>query len=240
MALHIGTSGWAYPEWQPAFYPAGLPRARFLEHYARTLTACEINATFYRLQSESTFEKWAAAVPDGFRFAVKAHRRLTHTETLAGSDDDLAFAARFRASVERLGDRLGILLVQFPASRRADPDGLDRLLTALAGAHALACEFRHASWDDGSVDGVLARCGAGRCLADRDGAAPDALPPGPAAYVRLRAEHYNDAQREAWRALLDREATGRPVFAFAKHEGVPAGNPHAGVGLAEWLVGACG
>ena len=54
MSLHIGTSGWAYPEWKPAFYPAGLPQSRFLAHYSAELTSCEINATFYRLQSEST------------------------------------------------------------------------------------------------------------------------------------------------------------------------------------------
>ncbi|MDQ4094763.1 MAG: DUF72 domain-containing protein, partial [Actinomycetota bacterium] len=72
MTLFVGTSGWAYREWKPDFYPAELPQARFLAHYGRQLSACEINATFYRLQSESTFTKWATAVPDDFRYSIKA------------------------------------------------------------------------------------------------------------------------------------------------------------------------
>ncbi|CAN0490284.1 unnamed protein product, partial [Phaeothamnion confervicola] len=81
-SLHVGTSGWAYREWKPAFYPEGLAQDRFLGHYGSVLSACEINATFYRLQSESSVERWAGAVPPDFRFAVKAHRRLTHTASL--------------------------------------------------------------------------------------------------------------------------------------------------------------
>jgi uncharacterized protein YecE (DUF72 family) len=74
MALYVGTSGWAYKQWKPGFYPEGLPQARFLEHYSTALNSCEINATFYRRQAESTFEKWARAVGDEFRFTTKAHR----------------------------------------------------------------------------------------------------------------------------------------------------------------------
>ena len=68
----------------------------------------------------------------------------------------------------------------------------------------------------------------------------DRLPEGPLAYVRLRAESYSPEARDAWRELLEREAADRPVFAFTKHEGVPAGDPFAGVGLAEWLRQAAG
>lgn len=237
MTLHIGTSGWAYPEWQPAFYPAGLPRARFLEHYASRLSACEVNATFYRLQSESTFERWAAAAPGGFRFVTKAHRRLTHSASLMEGDADREFLDRFCESLRPLGGTLGAVLIQFPPTRRADPEGLARLLGALPPGLAPACEFRHASWDTAEVADLLARAGAARCHADTTGDAPDALPEGAFAYVRLRATHYRDDQREAWRDLLEREATMRPVYAFAKHEGVPAGDPNVGVGFACWLAG---
>jgi len=57
VALFVGTSGWAYKEWRGAFYPRDLPQTQFLPYYASILSACEINATFYRLQSESTLAR---------------------------------------------------------------------------------------------------------------------------------------------------------------------------------------
>src|SRR4051812_47853037 len=100
MALYVGTSGWAYKEWKPAFYPEKLPQTRFLEHYASELGACEINATFYRMQTAATFAKWAAGVPDGFRFAVKAHQGITHGPQVAG---DREFLDAFLRSISPLG-----------------------------------------------------------------------------------------------------------------------------------------
>ena len=240
MSLHVGTSGWAYPEWRPAFYPAGMPQSRFLDHYARTLSGCEINATFYRLQTPSTVERWRAEVPDSFRFAVKAHRRLTHARTLAPDGEGSAeFLQRFLESVAPLGTALGAMLVQLPPTRQRDDAALERLLAALpAGGPPPAFEFRHESWQDPAVGERIAAAGGTVCLAHTGGPAPAALPPGPIAYVRLRAERYEAAERDAWRGLLAREAEEREVLAFAKHEGIPAGDPHAGVGLAEWLVGA--
>lgn len=238
----MGTSGWAYPEWKPAFYPQGLPQARFLEHYTSVLTACEVNATFYRLASSSTVERWGAVAPPAFRFAVKAHRRLTHTATLppAGGGDE--FLERFLESLTGLGRALGVVLFQFPPSRKRDDGALHDLLACLPRALPVALEFRHDSWDGADVEDRVASHGGTVCVSDRDGSTPERLPPGPLAYVRLRGENYSAEARSAWRHLLESEAATRPVYAFAKHEGVPAGDPFAGVGLAQWLVaeGAAG
>jgi hypothetical protein len=87
-----------------------------------------------------------------------------------------------------------------------------------------------------AVEERIAAAGGTVCVSETAGAALARLPAGRIAYVRLRGEHYPDPVRGAVRDLLEREAAGRPVFAFAKHEGVPAGNPSAGVGLAQWLV----
>lgn len=236
MSLHIGTSGWAYPEWKPAFYPEGLPQRAFLGHYASVLGGCEINATFYRLPSESSVRRWAAETPAGFRFAVKVHRRLTHVAALgdAGWQD---FLARFLDSIRPLGDRLGCLLVQFPETRERDDVLLDEIVGALPPDLAFAAEFRHPSWDVPTVDDLLAAAGGTRCLAETGGGPPPArLPDGPLAYVRMRGDRYPDPVRGAWASLLRREAAERPVFAFAKHKGVPAGDPETGIGLAEWLA----
>ncbi len=72
MSIHVGTSGWGYPSWQPGFYPPGLDSGEFLRFYAGHLDTVELNVTKYRLPSEEQFRAWAAQVPAGFRFAVKA------------------------------------------------------------------------------------------------------------------------------------------------------------------------
>lgn len=234
MSLHLGTSGWAYPEWKPDFYPADLARDRFLQHYASVLGACEINATHYRLQSESAVAKWVAAVPESFRFVAKAHRRITHGSAL-GQDPE--FMADFLESLRPLGAKLGAILLQLPPSRRRDDEALAALMSQVPAGLPFAMEFRHASWDDDAVTTAVVDAGGTICAADTVGDVPDALPPGPIAYVRLRAEEYRPEARDGWLDLLRREAAERPVYAFAKHEGVPAGNPFAGVTMAEWMAG---
>src|SRR2546425_10066475 len=77
-ALWVGTSGFAYPEWKGSFYPAGLPQARMLAHYATLLPSVEINYTFRRLPTEKVLERWRAQPPDGFRLTLQAPRRIPH------------------------------------------------------------------------------------------------------------------------------------------------------------------
>jgi uncharacterized protein YecE (DUF72 family) len=236
MSLHIGTSGWAYKEWKPAFYPADLPSNRFLEHYGSVLTGCEINATFYRLQSEAVMAGWAAAVPDGFRFAVKAHKRLTFTKQMAWTDDDRAFLARFVAPLTQLGDRFGAIHFRYPETRERDDAGLAAVLEAMPDGLPFAMDFRHASWMDPSVLSAVAERGGTVCVGETAGDVLERLPPGPFAYVRLRADRYSEAARDGWLQLVQREGATRPVFAFARHEDLPAGDPFCGIGLAEWLM----
>ena len=238
VSLHVGTSGWAYREWKPAFYPEGLPQDGFLTYYAGVLTACEINATHYRVQSEAAVARWAQATPPGFRFAAKAHRRLTHTRALPPAEGGDAFLERFLDSLAPLGTRLGAVLIQFPPSRRRDDQALEAFLGCLPPGLPVALEFREDSWDRPEVRERIAAAGGTVCVSETAGQVLPSLPPGPLGYVRLRAERYSDEARRGWRELLEREADDRPVYAFAKHEGIPAGDPYGGVGLAEWLVEA--
>jgi uncharacterized protein YecE (DUF72 family) len=235
MALFVGTSGWAYSEWRGSFYPDRLPQRRFLEHYGRVLTACEVNATFYRTQAPATLARWAESVPDGFRFAVKAHRRLTYRRALESASGDAGFLQEFAASLEPLGQKLGCLLVQVPAFVERDDDGLDRVLDALPKVPP-ACEFHHPSWQVPEVEQKVAERGGTVCVREESGKAPARLAPGSIAYIRLKGERYPDRERSALLELFEREAAERPVYAFTKHKGVAPGDPHAGVGLAQWLV----
>ncbi len=236
MALYVGTSGWAYPEWRGSVYPAGLAQSRFLEHYGSIFTGCEVNGTFYRVQAPPVLARWADGVPEPFRFAVKAHRRLTYRKRLAPDEATAAFAHRFLASLEPLGEKLGCVLVQVPDFVERDDAGLDALLELLPDGLPFACELQHESWRTDEVADAVAARGGTTCLREEHSEAPEALPPGPFAYVRLKGTHYDDAQRVALCDLLRREAAERDVYAFARHKGVPADDPHAGPGLARLLV----
>lgn len=234
MSLHIGTSGWAYPEWQPLVYPPGLPRNQFLHHYGAVLSACEVNATHYRMPSAAMAEGWRSAVGPDFRFAIKAHRRLTDAGSLHWDDSQRSFLDRFIGALTPLGPTLGVVLFQFADEQERDDDGLHAVLDAIPLWLPAAFELRHPSWRHPDVDALLVSKGRARCVTDTD-AIPVEPPPGPLAYVRLRATHYDGEARNAWRDLLIDQAQTRPVFVVCRHQDIPAGDPHAGVGLAIWL-----
>jgi uncharacterized protein YecE (DUF72 family) len=235
MTLYIGTSGYAYKEWKPDFYPADTPQKSFLEHYARTLSACEINATFYRLQSEQTFAKWASQTPQSFRFSLKAHRGLTHGKSIAPGPESRGLLDTFVKGAAVLGPQLGVILFQFPPYRHRDDAQLESLIDALPAGVRVAFEFRHESWESPEVAAHIADRGGTVCISETKGEVPTALPAGPHAYIRLRTDRYSEEKRSAWLSLLQAEASARDVFCFAKHEGIPAGDPLGGVGLAGWL-----
>ena len=240
MSLYVGTSGWAYPQWKPGFYPEGLPQKRFLEHYSTRLTACEINATFYRIQSPETMANWRASTPEPFKFAVKGHRMISNVRDLTPSPERRDFLGEFVTSLSNLGDRLGALMLQFSARRPEQRSGFDALLNALPEDTPFAVDLKHETWHVPEIEEAVFAAGGTLCLSDYEGRPPKALPPGRVAYIRLRKETYDDSERDAWGRLLQEEAKERDVYAFVKHEEGPPDDPHAGVGLAQWLVNEIG
>ena len=138
--MHVGSSGWSYPEWRGSFYPADAQPADFLRLYAERLGAVELNATYYRLPSEGQFESWAAQVPDGFRFAVKLSRAVV--------DGRLDRIGTFAERVSVLREKLGPVLVQLPEERPRDEGMLRLLLDSLPLDLQVAVEPQHPSWDD--------------------------------------------------------------------------------------------
>src|SRR5262249_18310710 len=135
MSLYVGSSGFSYPTWKPGFYPAGSKAGDFLRLYSERLNSVELNATFYRLPSEEQLAKWAAQTPEGFRFAVKMTRNITHLGRL---EQLPAFCERAHA----FGDRLGPILVQFPPTRPRDEGLLRLFLDSLDPELTYAFEFR--------------------------------------------------------------------------------------------------
>ena len=235
MTLYVGTSGWAYPQWKPGFYPEGLPQKKFLEHYATRLSACEINATFYRIQSETTVQNWHNATPEDFRFAVKGHRMISNVRDLAPTPERRDFLGEFVSSIETLRPKVGALLLQFSARRPEGSSGFEGLLDSLPDV-PFAVDLKHESWQVPEIKDLVYAKGGTTCLSHYEGDLPVELPPGRVAYVRMRQESYDDAQRDAWAALLQKEAKERDVYAFVKHEEGPPDDAHVGVGFAQWLV----
>jgi uncharacterized protein YecE (DUF72 family) len=220
--LFAGTSGFAYPAWKPAFYPEKLPQKRFLEHYASRLNAVEVNYTFRRLPSASTLEGWIAQTPASFRFAVKAHERITHIHRLKESE----FTELFFRAIEplRATGRLGPVLFQLPPNFPWDVPLLEAFLKKLPSDIRCAFEFRNTSWWNPEVYALLESHGVCLCLAESDKfEAPQVLTAG-FVYSRLRKADYPVEERaEIARRVQSLTGSGRDVYVFFKHEETPAG-----------------
>lgn len=147
--IRIGLSGWSYPRWRGVFYPPGLPARDELAYAAGRFAAIEVNAAFYRLQRPESFARWRAETPDGFIFAVKGPRFITHMLKLRGAET--ALANFFASGLLRLGPKLGPILWQFPARFAFDAERLDAFLSLLPRdtGQALALARRR----DGRMEG---------------------------------------------------------------------------------------
>ena len=162
--VHIGCSGWNYRDWRGVIYPEGLPARRWLERYAELFDTVEVNATFYRLPSESAVKAWAEQTPRRFVFAVKASRYLTHVKRLKAIG---AGAKRFLDPLEPLAEarKLGPVLWQLPENFQRDDDRLAETLEGLPkGRHCF--EFRHPSWFTEEVYALLRRHRAALVIGD--------------------------------------------------------------------------
>ena len=220
MQWFAGTSGYSYPAWRGAFYPEGLAPAAMLAYYAERLPAVEINNTFYRLPSVKVVTGWREATPAGFRFVVKASRRITHQAKLVDVKDVCGHLA---STVARLEDQLGCVLFQLPPYLRKDAERLDAFLAEWPRELPTAVEFRHASWFDAEVAAILLRHGTALAVADGDKLpVPERLATTDWLYLRLRRPDYDAADLGAW--LERAAATGaKRGFAFFKHEDEGAG-----------------
>ena len=97
--LYVGTSGWAYPTWKPAFYPEKLAQKKFLNFYASKLNAVEVNYSFRQLVKETTVQNWIAETPEHFRFTIKAHQVLTHIKRLKSAEAIPATLSRHAGNI---------------------------------------------------------------------------------------------------------------------------------------------
>ena len=216
--LRIGCSGWAYKDWRGPFYP---PEVRVKDHlafYASQFDTAEINASFYRLPTEKAVAAWRDAVPEGFVFAWKASRYLTHNKKLNDPKDSLELIVSRMAP---LGDRFGPILFQLPPSLRLDRERLAAFLDLLPKDRRATVEFRHPSWYAPEVFQLLEAHDVALCISDHHDA------PSPwevtASFVYVRAHgpggryhgRYGEAELNTLAHAIDgwRKA-GKAVFCY--------------------------
>ena len=169
--IRVGVGGWSFEPWEETFYPAGLPKSRQLEYASRKLTAVEVNATYYSSFKPETFAKWRDAAPDGFVFSLKAHRFSTVRKTR--DDMKTSIGLFLGQGITALGEKLGPINWQFPATRKFEREYFDNFLSLLPKEkdgvrlrHVL--EVRHPSCDDPVLLDLLTRHGASVVYAEDD------------------------------------------------------------------------
>lgn len=196
--IRIGISGWTYAGWRGRFYPKKLAHKKELEFASRAFDTIEINGTHYRLQRPENFRSWRDTTPQGFLFAVKASRYITHMKQLR--DVETAMANFFASGILALGEKLGPILWQLPPRMKFDPEKMARFLAILPpDTHSAArlarkhdeilhgraftkpegdrplrhCfEVRHDSFVTPEFYDMLYQCGCGWVIADTGGRWP--------------------------------------------------------------------
>ena len=229
--IHVGTSGYSYPEWRGTFYPERFPPARMLPYYAERFRTVELNNTFYRMPTAKTVSAWDQETPAGFRFALKVPQRITHFARLRDVAEPLRFLLD---TVGGLGQKLGPLLLQLPPNFRKDVGRLDQCLALVPTSVRMAVEFRHASWLDDEVYAVLRARSAALCIADTEDATTPDVVTADFGYLRLRDRAYERDELARWARVAAR-LEWRDAFVYFKHE-----ESGTGPALAGELVGQLG
>jgi uncharacterized protein YecE (DUF72 family) len=220
--VRIGTSGWSYEHWSGIFYPDHVASARRLEYYATRFNTVEIDATFYRMPSEHAVRAWRDEVPEGFAFAVKGSRFVTHFRRLANAEEA---TSAFLERIGLLGDKLEVVLWQLPPNLKRDTRLLDAFLGGLpVGRIRHAVEFRHESWLRDETFEVLRAHGAAHVNVSSDEMPEERTVSADFVYVRFHGtETYHGAYQrpalEPWADFLaEQEAEGRDIYAYFNND----------------------
>jgi uncharacterized protein YecE (DUF72 family) len=218
--IRVGIGGWTFEPWRNNFFPKGLTHARELEYASRHVTTIEVNGTFYRTQTPSTFRKWADETPDDFIFSLKAPRYTTNRRVLAEAGSSIE--KFLESGVDELGEKLGPILWQFPPTKAFDAEDFGAFLELLPDAvnarslrHAI--EVRHDSFlsedfialaREHKVAVVLAHSAKYPLIADVTG---------PFVYARLQQARedeptgYDAAELETWGKRARSWESGKPA-----------------------------
>jgi len=220
--IRIGTSGWHYNHWKELFYPAGLPKSKWFEHYAQHFDTVEINNTFYQLPKEVSLQRWHEQAPKNFLYSVKANRYITHIKRLKDTSEALE---RFFDRISILKSRLGPILYQLPPSLHKDLDLLTGFIKLLPKKLPAVFEFRHDSWFSEDTFKLLNKFGAGFCVHDLSGKETPRVVTADIIYVRFHGPtgkyegNYSKPALKNWAQWIRDNGAGiSSVFAYFNND----------------------
>lgn len=217
--LYIGTSGYTYAAWRGVFYPKGVAQRTWLSFYAQHFNAVEINATFYRPFPQSVFARWQEMTPPDFHFVLKAPRIITHEKKLHDIENELN---SFLSSIEGLGEKLALILWQFPAGQRADDlkERFSEFVSTLPRSPRHVFEFRHASWFTEDLYAHLEQQNAGFVINDSPHMKSQEVNTAGLMYIRFHGpgklydSSYSLEQLESWAERIRPRLADHEVYLF--------------------------
>lgn len=217
--LYCGCSGWNYPHWREVFYPSGVPQREWLEHYARSFDTVEINSSFYRLPPKTVFEQWRRRTPDGFVFAVKASRYLTHIKKLAEPAEPLQ---RLLDASAGLAEKRGPVLYQFPPGWSIDIERLEAFLSVLPADIRHVFEFRNDTWHCDKLWSLLADHNAAYCMMDSPGLPLHVKRTADFCYVRMHSGEergrYSERSLNTWAKRIEELLHAGDVYVYFNND----------------------
>jgi uncharacterized protein YecE (DUF72 family) len=220
--IRIGCSGWIYRHWRGLFYPEKLAQKRWFEHYSAEFETVELNTSFYHLPKADTFAKWRDQAPEGFRYAVKAPRFITHMKKLKDCAEPVE---EFLSRVRNLGGTIGPILYQLPPRWTCNVGRLEEFAGHLPSDLVHVFEFREKSWLSEEVLAFLDVHGFSFCVHDMPGSATERWASGPIAYVRFHGGEgkywgrYSDEGLLFWTDWLVEQAnSGRDVWCYFNND----------------------
>lgn len=225
MAIYIGTSGWSYNHWQGVLYPQRASSRERLACYVARYNTVEVNNTFYRWPRDETFDGWREQVPEGFRMTIKASRALSHSKRLL---DPEQWTTRMAQSMEHLGGKLGVWLVQLPPGLARDDVRLAYFLKQIPVGLKTSVEFRHPTWNCEEVFALLEAHDVAYCI--MSGANLPCVLRATASFVYLRlhgpnehhlyADSYSDDDLRWWaERIREWQSGGKEVWAYFNNDG---------------------
>ena len=215
---YIGTSGWQYPDFSLRFYPPDLVKTGQLSYYADRFPTVEVNNTFYHLPQVKTVENWAGMVPEGFIFAVKASRFITHMKYLLDPEETLP---KFFERIAGFGEHCGPVLFQLPPRWEVDLKRLRNFLSHLPQGHRCTFEFRNRTWLIQAVYDLLEDHHAAFCIYEFNYHQSPILATADFVYIRLHgpgrayADPYAPLELERWAVRINQWLReGRDVYSY--------------------------
>ncbi|MBD3582716.1 DUF72 domain-containing protein [Flavobacterium sp. D33] len=226
--LLIGTSAFYNGKWKGIFYPETLASKEWFAFYCAHFNTFEINATFYKFPTLKTMQGWNSKSPEGFTYAVKAPKLITHIKRFENCSEEIR--QFYEVCQAGLQEKLGALLFQLPPSFSYSEQRLELILSNLDPALPNVVEFRHKSWWRDDVSDALEKNNTAFCTPSYPGLPDDVIITRDIAYIRLHGTpklFYSSYAKDDLMRFLAQAATAKTVFIYFNNTASAAGIENA-------------